>query len=202
MNAKENFSIFRHWKTNGHVLFLILLQIVFIVLFALFVVYDPTAESSAIPKGTYYLKNEIDCSYILQDQIIKHKNGTESNVKTKVKNTYTSEQGQQILGNYPGKHLKVKVDGLVTLIKIILNSLNKFALTAGIGKLIQIIPNFHFSFPRCPRYDLYWHWIFDDFFEKIRSFSCIPQYVDSCGMSSMGTFGLWMDAFTLWKNLF
>ena len=135
MNAKENFSIFRHWKTNGHVLFLILLQIVFIVLFALFVVYDPTAESSAIPKGTYYLKNEIDCSYILQDQIIKHKNGTESNIKTKVKNTYTSEQGQQILGNYPGKHLKVKVDGLVTLIKIILNSLNKFALTAGIRKL-------------------------------------------------------------------
>ena len=139
MNAKENFSIFRHWKTNGHVLFLILLQIIFIVLFALFVVYDPTAESSAIPKGTYYLKNEIDCSYILQDQIIKHKNGTESNIKTKVKNTYTSEQGQQILGNYPGKHLKVKVDGLVTLIKIISNSLNKFALTAGIGKLIKKI---------------------------------------------------------------
>lgn len=118
MNAKENFSLFRHWKTNGHVLVLIFLQIIFIVLFALFVVYDPTAESSAIPKGTYYLKNEIDCSYIMEDQIIKHKNGTESNVKTKVKNTYTSEQGQQILGNYPGKHLKVEVT--VTQTKIII----------------------------------------------------------------------------------
>ena len=118
MNAKENFSLFRHWKTNGHVLFLILLQIIFIVLFALFVVYDPTAESSAIPKGSYYLKNEVDCSYIMEDQIIKHKNGTESNVKTKVKNTYTSEQGQQILGNYPGKHLKVEVT--VTQTKIII----------------------------------------------------------------------------------
>ena len=118
MNAKENFSLFRHWKTNGHVLVLIFLQIIFIVLFAQFVVYDPTAESSAIPKGSYYLKNEVDCSYIMEDQIIKHKNGTESNVKTKVKNTYTSEQGQQILGNYPGKHLKVEVT--VTQTKIII----------------------------------------------------------------------------------
>ena len=104
MDVKENFSLFRHWKTNGHVLVLILLQIIFIVLFALFVVYDPTPESSAMPKGTYSLKNEKDCSYVMEDQIIKHENGTESNIKTKVKNTYTREQGQQILGNYPGKN--------------------------------------------------------------------------------------------------
>ena len=61
--------------------------------------------------------------------------------------------------------------------------------------------NFYFSVPRCSCDDFYWFRIFDDFLEKIWSHSCIPQHVGIRGVSPMGTFGLWMDPFTLWNNL-
>ena len=61
--------------------------------------------------------------------------------------------------------------------------------------------NFYFSVPRCSCDDFYWFRIFDDFLEKIWSYSCVPQHVGIRGVSPMGTFGLWMDPFTLRNNL-
>ena len=97
MAGEEKFSVFRHWKTQGHVLVLIFLQIMFIILFALFVVYDPTPASSAMPKRTYKVKNEEDCTY--------KKEKYNSSVSLQVKNTYSEEEGRQILGVYPSKNL-------------------------------------------------------------------------------------------------
>ena len=121
MAGSEKFSVLRHWKTQGHVLVLIFLQIMFIVLFALFVRYDPSAASSAMPKGTYNLKSEEDdCNYIKEDQTVKKGNGTEI-VKIKVKNTYSDEEGRNILGVYPSKNfsniVNILIYGFVKLFK-------------------------------------------------------------------------------------
>ena len=105
MAGDEKFSVFRHWKTQGHVLVLIFLQIMFIVLFALFVVYDPTPASSAMPKRTYKVKNE-DCTYKKEAY-----NSTATDVKIQVKNTYSEEEGRQILGVYPSKNFSYFVNG-------------------------------------------------------------------------------------------
>ena len=69
MSGDEKFSVFRHWKTNGHVLLLIFLQILFICLFAQFVRYDPTETSSAVPIKTYFLKDEENNCEIVQKEV-------------------------------------------------------------------------------------------------------------------------------------
>ena len=101
MSGDEKFSVFRHWKTNGHVLLLIFLQILFICLFAQFVRYDPTETSSAVPIKTYFLKDEENnCDYVKKEVTLA--NGTV--VKEKVANTYTHEEGTEILLAYPSKY--------------------------------------------------------------------------------------------------
>ena len=101
MSGDEKFSVFRHWKTNGHVLLLIFLQILFICLFAQFVRYDPTETSSAVPIKTYFLKDEENNCEIVQKEVTLT-NGTV--VKQKVANTYTHEEGTEILLAYPSKY--------------------------------------------------------------------------------------------------
>ena len=101
MSGDEKFSVFRHWKTNGHVLLLIFLQILFICLFAQFVRYDPTETSSAVPIKTYFLKDEENnCDYVKKEVTLA--NGTV--VKEKVANTYTHAEGTEILLAYPSKY--------------------------------------------------------------------------------------------------
>lgn len=135
MSGDEKFSIFRHWKTNGHVLLLIFLQILFICLFAQFVRYDPTETSSAVPIKTYFLKDEENnCDYVKKEVTLK--NGTV--VKEKVANTYTHEEGTEILLAYPmfqDVHVMIFIG-----FGFLMTFLKKYGLTAvSLNMLVSVV---------------------------------------------------------------
>jgi len=135
MSSDEKFSVFRHWKTNGHVLLLIFLQILFICLFAQFVRYDPTETSSAVPIKTYFLKDEDnDCDYVKKEVTLK--NGTV--VKQNVANTYTHEEGTEILLAYPmfqDVHVMIFIG-----FGFLMTFLKKYGLTAvSLNMLVSVV---------------------------------------------------------------
>jgi len=135
MSGDEKFSVFRHWKTNGHVLLLIFLQILFICLFAQFVRYDPTETSSAVPIKTYFLKDEENnCDYVKKEVTLA--NGTV--VKEKVANTYTHEEGTEILLAYPmfqDVHVMIFIG-----FGFLMTFLKKYGLTAvSLNMLVSVV---------------------------------------------------------------
>jgi len=135
MSGDEKFSVFRHWKTNGHVLLLIFLQILFICLFAQFVRYDPTETSSAVPIKTYFLKDEENnCDYVKKEVTLT--NGTV--VKEKVANTYTHEEGTEILLAYPmfqDVHVMIFIG-----FGFLMTFLKKYGLTAvSLNMLVSVV---------------------------------------------------------------
>jgi len=135
MSGDEKFSVFRHWKTNGHVLLLIFLQILFICLFAQFVRYDPTETSSAVPIKTYFLKDEENNCEIVKKEVTLA-NGTV--VKEKVANTYTHEEGTEILLAYPmfqDVHVMIFIG-----FGFLMTFLKKYGLTAvSLNMLVSVV---------------------------------------------------------------
>ena len=94
-----------HWKRMGHIPMLIILQIVFIVLFAKFVVYD---EHSAV-KNIHFDKNYRKSDVHATTEKTTDQDGNPAALTDEKEELHeTTRDAKEILSDYPSKYIFIK----------------------------------------------------------------------------------------------